>query len=511
MRQNTISDRYNQLKADIEAKQRQVAPQYEAKRLNEQSGSQLQAKNFAEFLANRGLSRSGTSAQAELMRNLQLKQTYNALNKQEADDLAYYGKQIDDANRSYTRDLNSAEQEIESDYLGKMMSEKARQDELKYKEMLRQEENAYKQKQLEREMLKTNYDIDKDKREEAIKSFTTKASGFGYDYDFDSDINAILNDGDATNDWQADILRNQKRASTNEMNKELKDFYKGSGYTYNPITGEFMPSYEMTKDEKADKTKQREAMLKESEAFTKATGYYNPYYGVEIPSEIRTQLEPYSDNYAKFSNETSDPTLAYYSNVASVQKMMDNPQLRQQYGGQFLSQEGMKNYLEQEKTKTQTVGFELDNIIKSTEFEYLKPTLQAKLEKAQEEVNEARIKNQFLPQEKAAEIQQTIASANASLMNAETSRMNANRGNEKFEFEKQQTLNSQDEKAYKDIDNYIMNNYRNGTNYDEKTGTYKDAFTVQDKKDISAYLDNLAVQGTPVSIVKSLKVKYGVK
>ena len=123
-----LSNKYNQVKQGLTSKQAQLDPTYDAKRLGEQSSSQLQAKNFAEFLASRGQARSGTANQAEMMRNLQLQQTFNGLNKQQADENQYYNQQLDAAQSAYNNDVTAAQNQAEADYMNNFLRKQSEMD-----------------------------------------------------------------------------------------------------------------------------------------------------------------------------------------------------------------------------------------------------------------------------------------------------------------------------------------------------------------------------------------------
>jgi hypothetical protein len=78
-----LTNTKNQNISTLDAEQKALTPMYYDKRNQTSTASQLQAKNFAEYMANRGLSSSGTSAQGELMRNATLQNNIGSLNRQE--------------------------------------------------------------------------------------------------------------------------------------------------------------------------------------------------------------------------------------------------------------------------------------------------------------------------------------------------------------------------------------------------------------------------------------------
>lgn len=215
-----LTSKYNQTVADINSNINKVAPTYDAKRLQTQSDSQLQAKNFAEFLANRGLSRSGTSQQAELNRNMQLQQAFNQYDKQQADDMAYYQKQLDDARSAYNRDKYNAEQQAESDYLSQLIQTKAKQDEIRNANYWKQYEAERQAKIDERNKQQDEYNFTENKRKDAENAFINSMKGLGDQFDYQAEIDKITNDGDPSNDWQINILKQERQKKLDALRQK---------------------------------------------------------------------------------------------------------------------------------------------------------------------------------------------------------------------------------------------------------------------------------------------------
>ena len=163
-----------------------------------------------------------------------------------------------------------------------------------------------------------------------------------------------------------------------------------------------------------------------------ASGYMLPDWAQEeIPSDVKQYLSQFSDNYADAANRleaSGQPELAQWARVASMQKMSSNPDLMYQYGKQYMTQNAISNYLKNQETQTKTMGAEIDNLIKNTELAYKEPMLRAQLQKDYEAISKAQTENQYLPQKMMTEINQNIASAKASLMNASTNAYSAETG-----------------------------------------------------------------------------------
>lgn len=95
--------------SNLQAEKSQIAPRYYDARNQTAAGSQQSARNFAEFMASRGGTRSGAGAQAELMRQGNLQSNVGSLNRQETaafDDIA---RRTTATENAYQSDLAAAE------------------------------------------------------------------------------------------------------------------------------------------------------------------------------------------------------------------------------------------------------------------------------------------------------------------------------------------------------------------------------------------------------------------
>ena len=213
-----LQNRFNQTVSDINTKRNALNPAYDAKKSQAQVGSQLGAKNFAEFLANRGLSRSGTAAQAEINRNMTLQNTFNQYDQQKADELQYYNTLEDRARSSLNSDISAAQSEAEASALDKFMSYKANQDTLKAQQDFQREQNAQSQALQKQQLLNEQYKLGETKRKDAEDAFVKTIGQYGNDYQ--AEINNIKDDGDPTNDWKLGYL---EQARKDKLAKMLQD------------------------------------------------------------------------------------------------------------------------------------------------------------------------------------------------------------------------------------------------------------------------------------------------
>lgn len=116
--------------SNLGAEKAQIQPMYYNKRNETSTGSQLQAKNFAEYMANRGLTNSGTNAQAEIARNVSLQGNIGALNQQEAAANADIARRETDVRNAYESDLAAANAGIEANALNQLINANQRSYEL---------------------------------------------------------------------------------------------------------------------------------------------------------------------------------------------------------------------------------------------------------------------------------------------------------------------------------------------------------------------------------------------
>lgn len=108
--------------SNLATERAQIQPLYYNARSKESTGSQLQGKNFAEYLAQRNQSMSGVSGQAELARNVALQGNLGQLRQGEATAYTDNAKRVSDVNNAYESDVASANANIEAQALQNLMS-----------------------------------------------------------------------------------------------------------------------------------------------------------------------------------------------------------------------------------------------------------------------------------------------------------------------------------------------------------------------------------------------------
>lgn len=84
-----------------------IQPKYYDQRNAVASGAQQQARNFAEYMANRGGSSAGSNAQATLVNNMSTQGNLGTLGRQEAQAYTDIGRRTTDVNNAYQSDIAS--------------------------------------------------------------------------------------------------------------------------------------------------------------------------------------------------------------------------------------------------------------------------------------------------------------------------------------------------------------------------------------------------------------------
>lgn len=140
--------------SNLEAEISQIKPTYYAKKNSANVQSQVESKNFAEYLANSGRSNSGIGSQYEMSRRNNLQSSLNSLNTEEANALTDANRRKTDVNNAYQSGLTSANAQIESDYITNLLNQRQlawerEQQEKQFQESIRQynEQLAYQKQQ----------------------------------------------------------------------------------------------------------------------------------------------------------------------------------------------------------------------------------------------------------------------------------------------------------------------------------------------------------------------------
>ncbi len=117
----------NQTLSDLEAEQSKLGSTYNAQRTQTSNASKVNARNFQEYLANTGRANSGIGAQYEMGRQNSLNRDLNALNTQQAADMADIERRRTLANNAYNTGLAGANAQVEANYIKNLLDQQQQQ------------------------------------------------------------------------------------------------------------------------------------------------------------------------------------------------------------------------------------------------------------------------------------------------------------------------------------------------------------------------------------------------
>jgi hypothetical protein len=191
-----------------------IKPAYEGQRSGLRQQSEMQAKDFENFLANKGLSTSGISSQGEIARNVTLQSGISSLQLAQQKALENIAKQRQQTEQEYQRELISATSQAEQNAIERLLAQAQTQEQRRYQEqqnaIARSEELANQQKQSELDTLGR------------------------YSNNFQAEINRRQQNPDATDDWLIPYLQQARQQKIQEQGLD-------------PETGAKLPTLPTTK------------------------------------------------------------------------------------------------------------------------------------------------------------------------------------------------------------------------------------------------------------------------
>jgi hypothetical protein len=107
----------------LQAERAGIQPKYYDQRNQVAAGGQQQARNLAEFMANRGGAKSGSNAQATISNNMTTQGNLGALGRQEAQAYTDIERRTSDVNSAYEADKLSATAGIEADRMNAIINQ----------------------------------------------------------------------------------------------------------------------------------------------------------------------------------------------------------------------------------------------------------------------------------------------------------------------------------------------------------------------------------------------------
>lgn len=133
--------------SNLSAEESTIRPKYYSARNQAAGAKAAGARSFSEYLAKRGLSNSGSAAQAEINQNMQYQGQIGALDQAEAQNYADIGRRRSDVENTYQFDLANANADIESNALQQSIAEYQRQQDIARQQALTDRQFAYQQEQ----------------------------------------------------------------------------------------------------------------------------------------------------------------------------------------------------------------------------------------------------------------------------------------------------------------------------------------------------------------------------
>lgn len=125
--------------ANLDVQEKNIKPTYETARNQVSAQSQQGARNFAEYLANRGLTNSGASAQGEINRLSALQNNLGNLNTAEANALRDIANQRTQVENDYVSGLANANNALTTNYYNNLLNYNEQQ--RQYEQQLRNQAN----------------------------------------------------------------------------------------------------------------------------------------------------------------------------------------------------------------------------------------------------------------------------------------------------------------------------------------------------------------------------------
>ena len=123
----------------LNAQQSKIQPKVDENKNSSSIASQLNARNFAEYMAQRGnnnpAGQSGTMNQANISRGVALQGAYSAADKWGRDQFAEYERQKSEANTASNNELSTIQSKIESDAMQSLINAKIQQEQNRINQM----------------------------------------------------------------------------------------------------------------------------------------------------------------------------------------------------------------------------------------------------------------------------------------------------------------------------------------------------------------------------------------
>ena len=219
----SLQNAYQQSVGGIAKEQAAIEPMYDQARSQARTTATMKAKEFENFLAQRGLTSSGSAAQGDIAQNVALQGSLTGINQgqnQAMSDIEARKQQL-----ASTLEFNKAQAGTDYDInmLQSMDAERIRQAQLAEQQ---RKENLSALEREQQQLL----DLSNSTKKEEMAAFLDTIGRFSNDYQ--AQINKVQNDGDTTNDWQIPYLQSarqdkittQETAAQKDEEKKVQDF-----------------------------------------------------------------------------------------------------------------------------------------------------------------------------------------------------------------------------------------------------------------------------------------------
>lgn len=278
-------------KAVLEEQQKAalIAPKYTASKQQVNVQSQLGAKNFAEYLAQRGMTNFGISGQAELSRQNALANQIQGYNTSQAAEELASNQNISGYNTLYNTELTNAQNIVAASKAEALLNyaEQLRQEKAKVEEQKRQEQLAAEQDALEwnrtvaerkrQEQLAEaqaiaawNRQIEEQKRQEKLAQLVTATKSAKTSSGTKSSSGSSSNILTTTNKNTTKKETTKKVMSYDQILSDAKNIYKTKGSaTVNSYLGNLITAGQLSDSELKKIVNEIDKMAKQST--TKAT------------------------------------------------------------------------------------------------------------------------------------------------------------------------------------------------------------------------------------------------
>jgi hypothetical protein len=197
-----LKNAYDKNINEITAQEKLINPAYESQRSGLRADSTMQAKDFENFLANKGILASGTAGQGEIARNVSLQGGLSNSQLQQRKALEDIAQMKLEERQNYNSGIVSSSADIEAQLLRNKLEENQRMADI------------------ERDNTRYKEDVERSAAADERNKFISTLSRFAANYQ--AEINKVKNDGDTSNDWQIPILEaaRQEKISSQGLDQQ---------------------------------------------------------------------------------------------------------------------------------------------------------------------------------------------------------------------------------------------------------------------------------------------------